>query len=185
MSKLQSDILDQAVADMLAFSAGTTIQKDGADLKGKKRNFMESVELQVILAGWRRVWQHRPADAATCREAVHVLGRGGGSVQPGCCPPHRDHLCGRKLLFLLSLALAMWLGGGMLATGLRLREGCRSGSYTVQGWCVWWTQTSTGGTLPHEVAGLQHMRDCRVSSVRPVLYHPCRTVSNTSHKVHI
>jgi len=52
MSKLQSDLLSQAVDDLLAFSAGETIKKDDAEAKGKKRKFVESVELQVALKNY-------------------------------------------------------------------------------------------------------------------------------------
>ena len=75
MSKLDRDLLDQCIGDMLAFSEGKTItfpgsqnQKDRmiADPKGKgrhynaedntingrKRNFLETVELQAALKGY-------------------------------------------------------------------------------------------------------------------------------------
>ncbi|KAG5190231.1 60S ribosomal protein L10A [Tribonema minus] len=52
MSKLQSDILSQAVEDLMAFSSGKSITKDGEEVKGKKRKFTESVELQVSLKNY-------------------------------------------------------------------------------------------------------------------------------------
>jgi len=52
MSKLNSQILDKAVTDILAFSAGETIKKGGEELPGKKRNFTETVELQISLKNY-------------------------------------------------------------------------------------------------------------------------------------
>ena len=52
MSKLSSELLQQAVADILKFSAGETITKNGEELKGKKRNFVETIELQVALKNY-------------------------------------------------------------------------------------------------------------------------------------
>jgi large subunit ribosomal protein L10Ae len=47
MSKINAELLSKAVDDVLAFSAGETITYKGEDRKGKKRNFTETVELQV------------------------------------------------------------------------------------------------------------------------------------------
>jgi large subunit ribosomal protein L10Ae len=47
MSKLPSELLNQAVDDLLAFSQGQEIQKGAETLKGKQRKFVETVELQV------------------------------------------------------------------------------------------------------------------------------------------
>lgn len=47
MSKLNHDLVVKAVEDLLAFSRGESIEKGGETLKGKKRNFTETVELQV------------------------------------------------------------------------------------------------------------------------------------------
>jgi len=52
MSKLNSQILDKAVTDILAFSSGETIKKGGDELPGKKRNFTETVELQISLKNY-------------------------------------------------------------------------------------------------------------------------------------
>ncbi|RLN66114.1 hypothetical protein BBJ28_00011816, partial [Nothophytophthora sp. Chile5] len=49
MSKLNGDLLAQAVEDILAYSAGETIHLNGDDVKGKKRNFNETIELQIAL----------------------------------------------------------------------------------------------------------------------------------------
>ena len=47
MSKLNHDLVVQAVDDLLTFSNGGSIEKNGETLKGKKRGFTETVELQV------------------------------------------------------------------------------------------------------------------------------------------
>jgi large subunit ribosomal protein L10Ae len=52
MSKLNSELLAKAVSDILAFSAGETISVNGADVKGKKRNFAETIELQIALKNY-------------------------------------------------------------------------------------------------------------------------------------
>ncbi|CEG39708.1 60s ribosomal protein l10a [Plasmopara halstedii] len=52
MSKLNSDLLSQAVDDILAFSAGETVTINGNELKGKKRNFNETIELQIALKNY-------------------------------------------------------------------------------------------------------------------------------------
>jgi len=51
-NKLNSAILDKAVDDILAFSAGESIKKGGEEVKGKKRNFTETVEIQVTLKNY-------------------------------------------------------------------------------------------------------------------------------------
>ncbi|RHY63346.1 hypothetical protein DYB30_004091, partial [Aphanomyces astaci] len=52
MSKLNSDLLDKAVQDILAFSAGETITVGKEEVKGKKRNFHETIELQIALKNY-------------------------------------------------------------------------------------------------------------------------------------
>jgi len=52
MSKLNSQILDKAVTDILAYSLGETIKKGGEEVTGKKRNFTETVELQISLKNY-------------------------------------------------------------------------------------------------------------------------------------
>lgn len=49
MAKVNKDILDEALDKVLAFSAGQDIEIDGETKKGKKRNFLETIELQVTL----------------------------------------------------------------------------------------------------------------------------------------
>ena len=51
-NQLNKDILDKAVEDILAFSAGETIKIGTKEVKGKKRNFTESVELQITLKNY-------------------------------------------------------------------------------------------------------------------------------------
>jgi len=51
-NKLNSALLDKAVEDILAYSAGETIKIGTKDVKGKKRNFTESVELQITLKNY-------------------------------------------------------------------------------------------------------------------------------------
>jgi large subunit ribosomal protein L10Ae len=52
MSKLQADLVEQALEKIFAFSKGETIQKDGESLKGKVRKFTETIELQVALKNY-------------------------------------------------------------------------------------------------------------------------------------
>jgi large subunit ribosomal protein L10Ae len=51
-NKLNSALLDKAIDDILAFSAGETITKGSAEVKGKKRNFTETVEIQITLKNY-------------------------------------------------------------------------------------------------------------------------------------
>jgi large subunit ribosomal protein L10Ae len=51
-NKLNSAILDKAVDDILAYSTGGTISKGGEDVAGKKRNFTETVEIQITLKNY-------------------------------------------------------------------------------------------------------------------------------------
>ncbi|TFJ81144.1 hypothetical protein NSK_007533 [Nannochloropsis salina CCMP1776] len=52
MSKLNAELLAQCVDDLLAYSQGKTITHDGAEKKGKIRNFNETVELQIALKNY-------------------------------------------------------------------------------------------------------------------------------------
>jgi len=52
MSKLNSAILDAAVTDILAFSNGETITKNKDEFQGKKRNFTETIEVQIKLKNY-------------------------------------------------------------------------------------------------------------------------------------
>lgn len=46
-SKLDSELVTKAVEDIVAYSKGETIKRGDTDVVGKKRKFMESIELQV------------------------------------------------------------------------------------------------------------------------------------------
>lgn len=52
MSKLNTDLLASSVDQLLKFSNGESIQVRGVDVKGKKRKFTESIELQVTLKNY-------------------------------------------------------------------------------------------------------------------------------------
>jgi len=51
-NKLNSQLLEKSVTDILAFSAGETITKNGQELQGKKRNFSETIEIQIALKNY-------------------------------------------------------------------------------------------------------------------------------------
>jgi large subunit ribosomal protein L10Ae len=51
-NKLNSALLDKAVDDILAYATGGTISRGGEDVAGKKRNFTETVEIQVTLKNY-------------------------------------------------------------------------------------------------------------------------------------
>lgn len=51
-AKLNSDILYQAIDNVLQFAAGETIQQDEKEVKGKKRKFTETIELQIALKNY-------------------------------------------------------------------------------------------------------------------------------------
>jgi large subunit ribosomal protein L10Ae len=59
MSKLNSQLLEKALEDILAFSKGETVTIDGKELKGKKRNFVETIEAQVTLKNYDPVRDKR------------------------------------------------------------------------------------------------------------------------------
>jgi large subunit ribosomal protein L10Ae len=59
MSKLNAAILDKAVDDILAFASGDEVHVNGKDLKGKKRNFLETVEIQITLKNYDPVRDKR------------------------------------------------------------------------------------------------------------------------------
>ena len=46
-SKLDQELVVKAIQNVLNYSAGESIVVDGEDKKGKKRNFLETVELQI------------------------------------------------------------------------------------------------------------------------------------------
>ena len=51
-SKLNGDILAKAIEDILGYASGETITKGGEDVKGKKRNFTETIEAQISLKNY-------------------------------------------------------------------------------------------------------------------------------------
>lgn len=59
MSKLNSALLDKAVTDILAYSSGEDVRVNGEDKKGKKRNFVETVEVQISLKNYDPVRDKR------------------------------------------------------------------------------------------------------------------------------
>jgi len=51
-SKLNSQLLDKSVEDILAYASGETITKGGEEVDGKKRNFTETIEVQITLKNY-------------------------------------------------------------------------------------------------------------------------------------
>ncbi len=51
-NKLNSAIVDKAMDDILTFAEGGTLTKGGQELTGKKRNFVETIEMQVTLKNY-------------------------------------------------------------------------------------------------------------------------------------
>ena len=51
-NKLNSSLLDRAVSDILAYSAGETITKGKEEIQGKKRGFVETIECQISLKNY-------------------------------------------------------------------------------------------------------------------------------------
>ena len=51
-NKLNSAIVSKAMDDILAYANGETIKKGGVEVTGKKRNFIESIEMQVTLKNY-------------------------------------------------------------------------------------------------------------------------------------
>jgi large subunit ribosomal protein L10Ae len=52
MSKVNSDLLTSSVSKLLAYSRGETVEISKKEVKGKKRNFCETIELQVTLKNY-------------------------------------------------------------------------------------------------------------------------------------
>lgn len=52
MSKINKNVINEALDKVLAYANGEEIAKDGETLKGKKRNFVESLELQITLKAY-------------------------------------------------------------------------------------------------------------------------------------
>mmetsp|Transcript_15146 Transcript_15146/g.19782 ORF Transcript_15146/g.19782 Transcript_15146/m.19782 type:complete len:231 (+) Transcript_15146:240-932(+) len=58
-SKLNSELLQQAIETILAYSAGDEVEMDGKQVKGKKRNFTETIEAQYTLKNYDPVRDKR------------------------------------------------------------------------------------------------------------------------------
>lgn len=58
-NKLNSALLEKAITDILAFSAGETVKVLGEEKQGKKRNFTETVEIQITLKNYDPVRDKR------------------------------------------------------------------------------------------------------------------------------
>jgi len=52
MSKLNTDLIKAAVEKIFQYSNGKSINKDGVDMKGKKRKFVETIDLQIGLKNY-------------------------------------------------------------------------------------------------------------------------------------
>jgi len=52
MSKLNKDLIEGAIDKILAYSAGETVTHEGKELKGKKRKFVETIDLQIALKNY-------------------------------------------------------------------------------------------------------------------------------------
>lgn len=59
MSKLNAQLLEKAVNDILKFASGENVHVNGEEKKGKKRNFMETVEAQITLKNYDPVRDKR------------------------------------------------------------------------------------------------------------------------------
>jgi len=51
-NKLNSALVDKAMSDILTYAEGGTIKKGGVEIPGKKRNFVETIEMQVTLKNY-------------------------------------------------------------------------------------------------------------------------------------
>ena len=59
MSKLNSQLLEKAIGDVLAYSTGQEVHINGADVKGKQRKFRETIEIQITLKNYDPVRDKR------------------------------------------------------------------------------------------------------------------------------
>jgi len=59
MSKLNSQLLEKAVNDILAYAGGENVTINGEDRTGKKRNFVETIEAQISLKNYDPVRDKR------------------------------------------------------------------------------------------------------------------------------
>jgi large subunit ribosomal protein L10Ae len=59
MSKLNSALLEKSIGDILALAKGETVSLGGKDVEGKKRNFTETIEVQITLKNYDPVRDKR------------------------------------------------------------------------------------------------------------------------------
>ncbi|GKY93989.1 hypothetical protein MPSEU_000365700 [Mayamaea pseudoterrestris] len=59
MSKLNADLLQEAVETVMKFSSGEDVEVNGIEKKGKKRNFTETIEAQITLKNYDPVRDKR------------------------------------------------------------------------------------------------------------------------------
>lgn len=59
MSKLNSAILEQAIDDIIKYANGEEVTINGKEVKGKKRNFTETIEAQITLKNYDPVRDKR------------------------------------------------------------------------------------------------------------------------------
>jgi large subunit ribosomal protein L10Ae len=59
MSKLSSELLQEAIVNIVNFSKGEDVKINGKDVKGKKRNFVETIEAQITLKNYDPVRDKR------------------------------------------------------------------------------------------------------------------------------
>jgi len=59
MSKLSTDLVTKALEDIFAYSNGETVTINGKEMKGKKRNFTETIEAQITLKNYDPVRDKR------------------------------------------------------------------------------------------------------------------------------
>ena len=51
-NKLNSALLDKSIDEILSYAAGETFKMNGEEVKGKKRNFTETIEIQITLKNY-------------------------------------------------------------------------------------------------------------------------------------
>jgi len=59
MSKLNVPLIDKAITDILSYASGEDVHVNGEDKKGKKRNFTETIEIQITLKNYDPVRDKR------------------------------------------------------------------------------------------------------------------------------
>jgi large subunit ribosomal protein L10Ae len=59
MSKLSSELLQEAIVNIVSYSKGEDVKINGKDVKGKKRNFTETIEAQITLKNYDPVRDKR------------------------------------------------------------------------------------------------------------------------------